>query len=66
MTSKLRTIRATARYRDLCAELARYDDGTGDLGIIIAQALVDDPQATATAIAAIIDEARAEWAQEKR
>jgi hypothetical protein len=36
------------------------DDGTGDLGVIVRQALIDDPSATAGGIAEIVREARAE------
>ena len=56
---------ASAQYKHLCATLSQYDDGTGDLGTIIAQALIDDPDATVEAIAAVIDEARADGGVKK-
>lgn len=42
------------------ATLGIADDGTGDLGIIVRQALTDDPRATAEDIAEIVREARAD------
>lgn len=41
------------------------DDGTGDMGIIVRQALRDNPRTTAEEIAEIIREARADWAREQ-
>jgi hypothetical protein len=41
------------------------DDGSGDLRVIVEQALRDDPSVTAEAIAEIVGEARAEWAVER-
>lgn len=42
------------------------DDGTGTLGIIIRQALVDDPAATAGDIAEIVREAIADAREERQ
>jgi hypothetical protein len=44
------------RYRELCAQLSSLDDGTGNLGTVVAQALMDDPAATADDIRAILAE----------
>lgn len=48
----------TDRYRELCALCT--DDGTGTLGTIVAQALIDNPDTTAADIEAIIAEATAD------
>lgn len=55
------------RAADLCIEVAALvgDDGTGDLGIIVRQALSDDANATAESIAEIVREARRDWAAER-
>lgn len=52
----------TTDIRDMIAavETITGDDGTGDLGIIVRQALRDDPAATAEDIAAIVVDARAD------
>jgi hypothetical protein len=42
------------------ALLVEDDDGTGDIGIIVRQALRDDPTATARDIAQIVRDARAD------
>lgn len=47
---------AKAMIREVAAVVG--DDGTGDLGIIVRQALADDPAATASEIAEIVVEAR--------
>lgn len=48
------------RVSDMLARVSRLvgDDGTGDLGVIVRQALSDDPTTTADAIAEIVAEAR--------
>ena len=46
-----------ARVRDLLVSLRAYDHGDGCLGIIVRQALKDDPGATAEDIASICREA---------
>ncbi|MGQ0834971.1 MAG: hypothetical protein ACT4O5_08660 [Gammaproteobacteria bacterium] len=51
--------------RDVCARLSEYDDGTGDLEIIVRQALKDDPAATDEDIIEIIEEARADAERER-
>lgn len=47
------------------ASLVGYGDGSGDLGIIVEQALTDDPDATAEDIAEIVREARQDAADER-
>jgi hypothetical protein len=53
------------RAHELTAELRDIDDGTGDLGVIVRQALADDPDATAADIRAIVAEARADAETER-
>ena len=52
---------------DLIAEVARLvgDDGTGDLGIIVRQAVADDPSCKPAEIADIVRDAREEAAAER-
>lgn len=53
-----------ARQADLLATLADLDDGTGTLGIVVDQALADDPAVTVASVreivTAAIQDARAE------
>lgn len=51
----------------MLADVARQvgDDGTGDLGIIVRQALADDPAATVDDIVTIVREAREDAARER-
>jgi hypothetical protein len=51
------------RTADMCAALVDLDDGTGDLGVIVRQALADDPDATVQDIREIVAEAREEAEQ---
>lgn len=47
--------------QEMCAKveaLVEDIDGSGDIGVIVRQALKDDPHATAEAIAEIVREAR--------
>lgn len=55
------------RFSDLFSAVSSLvgDDGTGDLGIIVRQALNDDPSATVDDIAAIVREAREDAAAER-
>lgn len=63
-TPRQTTTAATARRRNLLAALSSYDDGSGTLGIVVDQALRDDPEVTRAEIAAILDEAIADAATE--
>lgn len=62
-------ITAIDRARELAAEVRaldpRLDDGTGDLGVIVRQALKDDVDATAEEVVAIIREALADAERER-
>lgn len=53
------------RAKDLVAELSAIDTGDGTLGIVIRQALADDPRATADNIREIWAEATADAAAER-
>lgn len=48
---------ASDRYSDLCAQLRGHDHGDGGIGIIVAQALRDDPAVTYDDVLAIVVEA---------
>lgn len=50
---------------NMIARLADLDDGTGDLGVIVDQALADDPDATDADVREIILQARADWKAER-
>ncbi len=65
MSTTYTDICATPRYRELCGELSRYEDGTGTLGIVVAQALMDDESVSAETVANILDEAIADAATER-
>lgn len=53
-------VETTELVRNVCDEVAGLvgDDGTGDLGIIVRQALAEDPTVSAEAIAETVREAR--------
>lgn len=55
-------------YEDLIDRVvtAVGSDGSGDIGIIVRQALRDDPHVTVAEIVAIVRQARTEWAAERR
>ena len=55
----------TTHVMRLCAELSALDDGTGDLGIIVREALRADPEVSAADIATIVREARRDHALDK-
>lgn len=55
---------ASDRYRDLCAQLSRHDHGDGGIGVIVAEALRNNPSATYDDVLAIVIEAEAEAAVE--
>jgi hypothetical protein len=61
--AKCERLVAAARRSDMLSFLRSLDDGTGDLGIIIDQALADDPAVTIAAVREIVLEARAEARQ---
>lgn len=54
--------------KDVCDAVASMvrDDGTGDLGVIVRQALADDPAVTVDEIADIVREARRDAAVERK
>lgn len=51
---------------DILAALADYDDGTGDLAVIVDHALANDPMATAADIAREVRDVREYAAEERR
>jgi hypothetical protein len=50
----------TNRRSDILSALASLDDGTGTLGIIVDQALADDPAVTVDEVREIVREAKAD------
>lgn len=46
-----------SRHDELLAGLAKHDDGAGTLGIIVDQALADDPDVSIAEVAAIVENA---------
>lgn len=50
----------TNRRSDILSALISLDDGTGTLGIIVDQALADDPAVTVAAVREIVTEAIAD------
>lgn len=55
----------TPRTTEIISALSSLDDGTGTLGIIVRQALVDDPGVTVEEVRAIVQEAIADAKAER-